>query len=176
MPLVYLSPSTQEFNSYYTEGTEEQYMNYIADALEPYLERAGIDYVRNTPEMTAASSIAQSNASGADLHVAIHSNASSPELSGLLSGTDIYYNPSNPQSRDFAGLLQDEFRQIYYEPDNVEILPTGELGEVLRTRAPSVLIETAYHDNPTDEQWIKNNIDPIAQAIARAVELYFARA
>ena len=167
--LVYLSPSTQEFNDYYTDGNEEQYMNLIADAIEPYLVENGIDFVRNTPEMTAASSIQQSNASGADLHVAIHSNASPPELAGLLTGTDIYYNPSNPESLRFARLLQDELKQIYYEPDNVEVLPTSTLGEVLRTNAPSVLIETAYHDNPTDEQWIKDNIDPIANAISIAI-------
>ena len=32
MPIIYLSPSTQEFNPYYGGGNEEYYMNLIADA------------------------------------------------------------------------------------------------------------------------------------------------
>ena len=60
MPTIYLSPSTQEFNSYLNGGTEEQYMNLLADYMQPYLLSSGIDVVRNSPDMTAASSIRQS--------------------------------------------------------------------------------------------------------------------
>ncbi|MBR4072708.1 MAG: peptidoglycan hydrolase, partial [Clostridia bacterium] len=73
MPSIYLSPSTQEFNPYVIGGTEEYYMNLIADAMEPYLYATGIDFTRNTPEMTAASSIAASNQGNYDLHLALHS-------------------------------------------------------------------------------------------------------
>ena len=38
MPNLFLSPSVQEFNPYVNGlGTEEYYMNLIADAMEPYL-------------------------------------------------------------------------------------------------------------------------------------------
>ena len=62
MPIIYLSPSTQEGNLYITGGTEEQYMNLVADAMEPILRSSGIQFQHNTPEMTAASSIRQANA------------------------------------------------------------------------------------------------------------------
>ena len=77
MPRIYLSPSTQESNLYVTgSGSEEQNMNLLADALEPYLYSNGIQFVRNTPQMTAASSIAQANAMGGfDFYLALHSNA-----------------------------------------------------------------------------------------------------
>ena len=56
MPMIYLSPSTQEWNEYVTgSGSEEYNMNLLADALEPYLRSNGIQYRRNRPEMTAAS-------------------------------------------------------------------------------------------------------------------------
>ena len=42
MPKVFLSPSTQEWNPYVDGGNEEQYMNLIADRMEPYLRAAGI--------------------------------------------------------------------------------------------------------------------------------------
>ena len=59
MPIIYLSPSTQEKNEYVNGGTEEQYMNLLADKMIPYLDASGIRYTRNTPDMTAASSIAE---------------------------------------------------------------------------------------------------------------------
>ena len=63
MPKIYLSPSTQEYNPYVTgAGSEEYFMNLLADAMEPILLLNGIQFSRNTPDMTAASSIRQANA------------------------------------------------------------------------------------------------------------------
>ena len=42
MPLIYLSPSTQEWNPYVNGGNEEYYMNLIADAMVPFLNSSGI--------------------------------------------------------------------------------------------------------------------------------------
>ena len=37
MPIIYLSPSTQDWNAYVTgSGSEDYQMNRIADAMEPY--------------------------------------------------------------------------------------------------------------------------------------------
>lgn len=174
MPIIYLSPSTQEFNLYYDGGgSEEFYMNLIADAMEPYLTASGIEFVRNTPDMTAASSIAASNSQYFDAHVALHSNASPPTAPGSLRGSDIYYSPSSARGRYLAELIAAQLRTIYPLPDRVQIRSTTSIGEVTRTRAPAVLIEFAYHDNPEDAEWIRNNIDPIAQAVVRALCDYF---
>ena len=81
MPRIYLSPSTQEWNLYINGGTEEYYMNLVADAMEPYLLASGISFTRNTPDMTAASSIAASNNGDYDAHVSLHSNAAPEALS-----------------------------------------------------------------------------------------------
>ncbi len=171
MPKIYLSPSTQEFNQYVIGGTEEEYMNRLADALEPYLIAAGIDFDRNTPEMTARTSIEQANRiGGQDLYLALHSNAAPEVFAGMLQGPDIYYNPANPESRRAAEIIADEFRKIYPQPQLVDILPTDFLGEVLRPNAPAVLVEVAYHDNLEDAQWIADNIQQIAQALSNAVE------
>ena len=48
MPMLFLSPSTQEYNLYYDgSGSEEYYMNLIADYMEPYLTASGITFTRN---------------------------------------------------------------------------------------------------------------------------------
>lgn len=173
MPSVYLSPSTQEFNPFINGGNEEEWMNIIADEVEPYLTASGIDFVRNTPDMNAGSSIQASNDAGVNLHVAIHSNSSPPSLSGVLQGTDIYYSPVNPSSRRFAQILENNFKSIYPDPSKVNIAQTDYLGEVVKTNAPAVLIETAYHDNVDDANWIKNNTQNIAREIARSIAEYF---
>ena len=80
MPRIFLSPSTQEFNLYLTEGSEEFWMNLIADAMEPYLLASGISFTRNDPDKPLSDAIAQSNAGSYDLHLALHSNASPERL------------------------------------------------------------------------------------------------
>lgn len=173
MPMLYLSPSTQESNPYITGGTEEQYMNLIADAMEPYLRASSVTFTRNTPDMTAASSIRQANAGDYQLYLAIHSNAAPDNLSGQLAGPDIYYYPTSRNGKRFAEIIEKNLRAIYPAPDLTDIRPTTSLGEVRLTRAPAVLVEIAYHDNPEDARWITENINEIARALALSVTEYF---
>lgn len=174
MPSLYLSPSTQEFNLFYDgEGSEEYYMNLIADAMVPYLVASGIDFTRNTPDMTAASSIRASNEGNYDAHVALHSNASPPELAGQLQGTDVYYYPDSMRSRRLAETIAAGLKELYPDPNKVNARPTTSIGEVTRTRAPAVLIEFAYHDNPEDAEWIRNNIEELGRNVVLSLTEYF---
>ena len=170
MPNIYLSPSTQEFNPYSGGGNEEQYMNLIADAMEPYLAASGIRFTRNTPDMTAASSIAASNSGNYDLHLALHSNASA---TGTARGIEAYYSPASERGRRFAEIVARNLQLIYPLPNSSRIVPTTSLGEVTRTRAPSVLVEIGYHDNPEDAQWIRNNVTAIAENLVLSLTEYF---
>ncbi|MBC8569312.1 N-acetylmuramoyl-L-alanine amidase [Zongyangia hominis] len=173
MPIIYLSPSTQEWNPYVTGGTEEYYMNLVADAMEPYLRANGIAFSRNTPDMTAASSIKASNAGNYDLHLALHSNAAPPATAGTIRGTEVYYAPGSVKGQRAAEIIANNLKTIYPLPDRVRALPTTTLGEVTKTRAPAVLIEFAYHDNVEDANWIKNNIGAIARNVVLSLTEYF---
>lgn len=173
MPKVYLSPSLQEYNPYAGGGNEEYYMNLITDAMEPYLTASGIQFARNSPDMTLSQAIAASNASGADLHLAIHSNAAPPNAAGRYTGADIYYYPTSVNGKRFAQILQSNYKRIFPDPSNVDIIPTTTLAEVRRTTAPSALIEVGYHDNPTEAQWIRDNINNIGRNLAQSVAEYF---
>ncbi len=172
MPTIYLSPSTQEFNPYNGGGNEEYYMNLIADAMEPYLASSGIQFVRNTPSMTAASSITASNSGNYDLHLALHSNATAAG-NGAVRGSEVYYYPSSEGGKRFADILAKNLKLIYPLPDRVRTVPTTSLGEVSKTRAPGVLVELAYHDNAEDAQWIRDNIELIAANIVLSLTEYF---
>ena len=168
MPKIYLSPSAQEFNHYVDGGNEEYYMNLIADAMEPYLRASGIDFDRNQPEMPLWKIINDSNAQDYDLHLAIHSNASPEAQAGKNTGVQIYYYPTSAKGKRFAEIIDGNYKPIYREPMNTRLVPSSTLAELRRTKAPAVLIETAYHDNREDAKWIRDNIDTIAK-VRRAV-------
>ena len=169
MPKVFLSPSTQEWNKYATDGNEELYMNLLADRIEPYLRSCGISFVRNDPARNVTGAISDSNAGYYDVHLALHSNAAPENLAGKLRGIDIYYAPKSSQSERLANNL----KSIYPLPDKVRAIPTYSLGEVLRTKAVAVLCELGYHDNYADEAWLKNNLEAIEKNIVNSLCDYF---
>ena len=169
---VYLSPSTQQFNEYVNGGTEEYYMNLIADRMEYYLTEAGICFYRNNPNMDVNEVVIDSNTKNPVLHFAIHSNAAPEALSGRLYGTDVYYYPSSIQGKLLAEIVADNFKSIYPYPDRVQTRTSARFAELRRTTAPAVLVEVAYHDNTEDATWIKNNIDAIAQNFVQSILEY----
>ncbi len=173
MPRIYLSPSLQEWNPYVIGGSEEEYMNLVADAMEPYLISNGIAFTRNRPEQTLSQVIRQSNESYYDLHLALHSNAAGAGNEGTVRGTEVYYYTPSSEGARAAGFIVDTLKGIYPIPDRVRAVPTTALAEVRRTNAPSVLVEIAYHDNVEDAEWIRDNIDGIARALVEALTLYF---
>lgn len=168
-----MSPSTQEYNEYINGGNEEYYANKIADAMIPYLNASGIKYTRNDPNATVGQSIRDSNAGHYDLHLAIHTNAAPENLSGKLQGVDAYYYPTSKKGRHFADIIVNNMKTIYPNPNKVQVRPTTTLVEVVRTKAPTVLVEAGYHDNIDDANWIKANIENIARMLALSVTEYF---
>ncbi len=173
MPRIYLSPSLQQNNPYVIGGSEEYYMNLVADAMEPYLLSSGIAFTRNDPEQTLSQVIAQSNAGDYDIHLAMHSNAAGEANAGQVRGTDVYYYTNSTEGKRAADIIAENFKNIYPDPSRVRSVPTSSLAEVVRTRAPSVLVEIAYHDNVQDAEWIRDNINAIARNLVQSLTQYF---
>ncbi|MDD5952106.1 MAG: SH3 domain-containing protein [Oscillospiraceae bacterium] len=173
MATIYLSPSLQPYNLYEGGGNEQQYMNLIADAMEPYLRTNGIQFTRNRLGMTLGQVIRESNSGNYDLHLAIHSNAAPEDLSGQLYGTDVYYYPYSWRGKRAATIIADNFKKIYPDPSRVQARPTTTLAEITKTNAPAVLIEVAYHDNSRDAEWIRTHVDEIAQNLVQSLTMYF---
>ena len=174
MPIIYLSPSTQEYNPYITgSGSEEYWMNRLADAMAPYLNSCGIRYDRNTPDMTAASSVRQANQGWYDLYLALHSNASGPGSEGRNRGIIAFHYPGSAQGQRAAQIFVNNLRQIYPLPDQVVTRTTVSLVEVRRPRFPAVLLEIGYHDNTEDARWIEANIPEIARDLVLSLTDFF---
>lgn len=174
MPIIYLSPSTQEGNQYVTgSGTEEQWMNRLADAMIPYLAASGIRYRRNTPQMTAGSSIRQANQGYYDFYLALHSNAAGAGNYGGERGIIAFYYPTSTQGQRAAQIFANNLEDIYPEPRRVTTRATTTLGEVRDSRFPAVLLEIGYHDNTEDAHWIENHITEIARNLVLSLTDYF---
>ncbi len=174
MPIIYLSPSTQEWTEYVTgSGSEEYNMNLLADALEPYLLANGIQYRRNSPDMTAASSIREANSGWYDFYLALHSNGAPEGRYGQERGIIAFYYPGSSEGQRGAELITEQLRQIYPLPNKVTTRATTTLGEVRQPRFPAVLVEIGYHDNYADATWVEGHMDAIAQQLARALTEFF---
>ena len=172
--VIYLSPSAQEYNIGYGDfGSEEYRMNRIADIVEKMLKEQGYTVYRNNPNEKLSDVVRRSNEVNPDIHVALHSNASGEGFSA--QGPEIFANRPNTPGDRLANLIYNEIMQIYPDPTKGRgVLYTSSLYEIIRTNAPAVLLEVAFHDNPEDAQWIIDNESQIAQAIVSGINSYFS--
>ena len=176
---VYLSPSSQFNNMYVNGGTEEQYMRLVAEAMVPYLNAYGIQYVmakeKKAIPQSSWDTLLQMRAeeaavNGCDLYLALHSNASPSSRYGANQGTYIYYQSKFPMSRYWAQIVSQNY--IYPDKSKIKLATNDSLIDMRAPTMPSILIETAYHDNVSDANWIKSNINPIAASVAYSIAQY----
>lgn len=172
VPSVFVSPSVQDFNQYIDGGNEKYYMNIIADELIMYLNASNIKTSRNKPNQSINQAIEQSNNQRCDLYISLHSNIAPPEFSGTIRGVDIYYNISDTEGKKLAEKIADNYTAIYEQPNLINVYATAVLNELNKTNSTAVLIETAYHDNREDAQWIRENISAIARNLALSITEY----
>lgn len=165
---VYLSPSNQVDNTFAVGDTNEAAeCRKIAEKTAAILQQSGITVI--IAEETA--SLQDKTAMGANnygAYVAIHTNQ------GQGVGTDCFYNSASEASKALA--------QAVYDPV-AELTPTADRGlmdgsqsdsetyqyEVAENSSPCCLIEVEFHDGENVGQWILNNEDAIAQAIATGI-------
>ncbi len=173
MPMIYLSPSLQSFNLYEGGGNEQEYMNRIADEMEPYLRANGIRFIRSIPGVGLGQVIQDSNSGHYGLHLALHSNAAPEDLSGQLRGADVYYYTWSAAGKRAAEIFANNYRNLYPDPSLVKTIPTRTLAEVSKTNAPAVLLEIAYHDQWKDARWIRTHTKEIAENLVKSITDYF---
>lgn len=166
MPKIYLSPSNQDDNIYATGSTNEmEQCNLIAEATKVALERNGFEVLKAPAAQTMSTSIAQSNAWGADVHIPIHTNAGGGE------GTEIFiYNSS---ASDLANSIINQIVSITPSKINRGVKVNRSLSELKGTIAVAIYIEVDFHDNITSAQWIIANTTEIGEAICKGICEYY---
>ena len=175
---VYLSPSNQDRNigvrevGYTNEMVE---MNDLANYIEKNLKDNNVKVYRNSPYGNINLWTADSRYYGVDLHLAVHSNASTNHNQ---FGVETWVNEEASKSYNLANLIQDSIFSIYRtdeEGANRGVkYANGAFGEVNDLYVPfGILVEVAHHDNKEDAKWIMENKPKIAKAISDAIIDYF---
>lgn len=169
---VYISPSTQEHNvGVAGYGTEEKRLNQIATYVMKELASHDklLEARRNKPEMTLQQVVADSNKWGAELHVALHTDAGPSSARGCTT----LINHLGGGSEKFAKILHKRISALTPTDDRgIKVNP--ELYEPRVTKCPCALIELGFHTNKDDVKWLLTHQEVIGKEIARAILEYFA--
>ena len=168
---IYLSPSNQDANIYAIGNTNEMIQcNIIAEAVEEYLLEHGFNVKRAPMNQDMYVTIDESNYWGADLHVPIHTNAFDGSLTG---GTLIMiYNFADTENVKAARNILDSLAPITPGSD-YPLKQRKDLHELSDIEAMSAYVECEYHDTVEGANFIINNTDKIAEAIAKGICSYY---
>ena len=167
---IYLSPSDQTANKYAYGGTTEAVVcRKISDACEVALVRCGFA-VKNNKTSSMSARVSESNKWGADLHVAIHTNAYNKKVTGTRifcwNKTGAGYKASKAVYNVLAPLT----------PGTSENISTNKtLYEIRVPYAPSVYIEVDFHDVADVAKWLINNTTEIGETIAKGICNYYGK-
>lgn len=172
---VYLSPSNQTGNLGVKSvgfSNEEKEMNDLSNYIEKRLKENNVKVYRNNPNGNINLWVADSKYYGSDLHIAIHSNASTDHTS---KGVETWINEQTSDTYSLANMIQRDLLNIYYDKENGNRgvkYSNGALGE---TRMPKfgILVEVAHHDYEEDAKWIMDNKELIGKTIADSILKYF---
>lgn len=163
MAKIYLSPSSQHENPYAYGGTNEaaQCME-IALAAADALKRSGFEV--SVGGGTMYQRVPESNRWGADLHVAIHTNAAN----GKTTGTRCY---AWKTGGDGFRAAQSIFNVLAPITPGVSEGVFEQRGwyEIKNTKAPCVYVECEFHDVPETAKWIVEHTKEIGDAIAKGI-------
>lgn len=167
---IYLSPSNQNANTYAVGGTNEMVQcNKIAEATKKYLEKNGFAVKKAPQGQDMWTSINESNAWGADLHIPIHTNAFNGSVTG---GTLVMLYSTSGNNLKAGQAIFNRLAPITPGSDYSIRSNTG-LAELNSTKAIAVYVECEFHDTTEGANFIINNTDKLGEAIAQGVCDYF---
>ena len=163
MSKIYISPSQQGSNvGYGNYGTEQKRMFEVGEALKIILERCKVTSYISKKGMTFQQAVTESNKLDVDIHLAIHSNAFNSLIRGTLAmyvsnGGKILSSAIYKRLSTFTPIVDRGCRE------------KTNLYELNATTAVCSYLEIMFHDSPLDSILIINNIEKIAELIAKGV-------
>ena len=167
---IYLSPSMQKNNAYAVGNTNEMVQaNRIADATKIALERNGFEVKKAPQGQSMYTSIRESNNWMSDLHIPIHTNA----FNGKTDGTLVMVYSTAQKNLDAAQPIYDNLYAVTPGRTVRGVQARPDLAELRDTNATAVYVEVDFHDNPPIAQWLIDNPQTVAEAIAKGVTEYY---
>lgn len=159
----------------YWNGLKEQDLTFqIASKLKPLLENYGhsVKMSRNKITDTIGSTVSaslteralMSNDWGADLFVSIHCNA----YNSIVRGTEVLVYSKNSSAYKVAERV---LNSIVYKLGTVSrgVKERPDLAVLKKTKAPALLVETAFIDNLHDAKLLTERQDDFAKAICDGI-------
>ena len=171
MPRVFLSPSDQDNNAVSGGGHEQQYAQARCARAAEVLRAHGVEVLisqRGIGDDSGgyAASVDEGDAWNPDLYVADHTNATG-SATVRRSGVEAYVYLSDPASVRLGQAINARMDPLV--PGGTRILDGSHLYEVNGPRATAVLMESGYHDNPTDAEAIRTRTREMGEALAYGV-------
>ena len=168
---IYISPSSQGDNAYAVGGTnEKEQCEKIAKACVAFLQKHGFQVkVRYNSDMYVR--VAESNAFGADLHVAIHTNATAAH--NVTGGTSILLYDLTGERKKAGRAVFDRLSPITPGSSAERLMAYPGFYEIKNTNSVCVYCECEFHDTREGAQFIINNTNAIGEAIAKGVCDYY---
>lgn len=168
---IYISPSNQVGNTYATGNTNEKVQCHkIAKACVTYLEKKGFS-VKCTYNLDMYERVKESNAFGADLHVAIHTNATVKH--NVTGGTQILlYNLQGERKKAGQAVLE-RLAPITPGKSAERLIEKPDFYEINSAKGITIYCECEFHDTKEGSDFIRKNTKAIGEAIAKGICDYY---
>lgn len=167
---IFISPSNQTANTYaYGNTNEAVQCGLVGKAVQSALTRCGFQTKLEQYD-TMQNRVTHSDQWGADMHLAIHTNASVQHTAG---GTQIFFYAFNGYGNVACQKVFDQLKNLTPGKNAEVCRQYSALYEVNKPRATSVYIEIEFHDVPAYAEWIINHREAIAEAITKGICNYY---
>jgi N-acetylmuramoyl-L-alanine amidase len=171
MKKIYISPSNQVANVYATGNTNEKVQCHkIAKACVEFLKRANFD-VKCTYDMSMEKRVQESNEFGADIHLAIHTNATGKH--NVTGGTQVYVYKLDGDRKKCAEAVFNQLAPLTVGSSAEKIIAKPEFYEVKKAEGLTVYVEAEFHDTRKGSDFIIKHTTEIGEAIAKGICDYY---
>lgn len=168
---IYISPSNQEANLYATGGTnEKEQCHKIARACYNYLKTKGFN-VKCTYNDNMYERVKESNLFGADIHLAIHTNATAKH--NVTGGTQILLYSLAGERKKVGEAVLNRLAPITPGKSAEKLIEKPSFYEVNSAKGITVYCECEFHDTKEGSEFIIKNTKIIGEAIAKGICDYY---
>ena len=168
---IYISPSNQEANLYATGGTNEKEQCYkIARACYNFLKAQGFS-VKCTYNENMYERVRESNLFNADIHLAIHTNATVKH--NVTGGTQILLYSLTGERKKVGEAVLNRLAPVTPGKSAEKLIEKPSFYEINSAKGITVYCECEFHDTKDGSDFIIKNTKLIGEAIAKGICDYY---
>lgn len=168
---IYISPSNQVGNTYATGNTnEKEQCHKIAKACVEYLDKKGFS-VKCTYDDDMYVRVKESNSFGADLHVAIHTNATVKH--NVTGGTQILLYKLQGERKKAGQAVFSRLAPLTPGKSAERLIEKPDFYEINSAKGITLYCECEFHDTKEGSDFIIKNTKQIGEAIAKGICDYY---